>query len=127
MVRAWVAGELVTSDPAWVDLEQKLRTSARSRGLADSFRARVQPGLWSAGGWAEVLDVFCKHLSYMPTARPSGSDRRPGGGATSVEQPEFTAADVFAPDYRTPKLGPIQFSADGAGEGQVQSLQQLLS
>ena len=126
MVRARVAGELVASDPAWVDLERQLRATAHGRSLADSFRARVQPGLWSAGGWAEVLDVFCKHLSYMPTVRPSVSERRPGGGATSVKQPEFTAADVFATGYRAPKLGPLWFPAGGSEDGHVQSLQQLL-
>ena len=126
VVCARVAGELVTSDIAWVDHEQKLRTTARSRSLADSFRSRVQPGLWSAGGWAEVLDVFCKKLSYMPTVRPGISVGPPGDGATSVKQPEFTAADVFAPDYRAPKLGPIRFGAGGPGNGQVQSIQQLL-
>ena len=126
MVRACVAGELVTSNPAWIDHEQKLRTSARSRSLADSIRARVQPGLWSAGGWAEVLDVFCKHLSHMPTARPGVSERRPRDGANPVERPEFTAADVFAPDYRAPTLDPPRLGARGAGDGQIQSFQQLL-
>ena len=126
MVRARVAGKLVASGPAWVDLERQLRATAHGRSLADSFRARVQPGLWGAGGWAEVLDVFCKHLSYMPTVRPGLSDRRPRRGTTAVEQPEFTAADVFAPGYRVPKLDPVWFPAGGGGDGHVQSLQQLL-
>ena len=126
MVRARVAGELVASDPAWVDLERQLRSTAHGRNLADSFRARVQPGLWSPGGWAEVLDVFCKHLSYTPTVRPSVSERRPRGGATSAKQSEFTAADVFATGYRAPKLDPFWFPAAGGEDGHVLSLQQLL-
>ena len=46
MVRARVAGKLVASSPAWVDHERHLRATSRGRSLADTFRARVQPGLW---------------------------------------------------------------------------------
>ena len=126
MVRARVAGELVASDPAWIDHERQLRATARGRSLADSFRARVQPGLWGADGWAEVLDAFCKHLNYMPTVRSGVPVRHPGPGDAIAEQPEFTAADVFASDYQAPKLDPVWFPASGDGGGHVQSLQQFL-
>ena len=70
--------------------------------------------------------MFCKHLSYTPTVRPSVSERRPRGGATSAKQSEFTAADVFATGYRAPKLDPFWFPAGGGEDGHIQSLQQLL-
>ena len=79
MVRAWVADKLVASNLAWVDHERHLRATARGRSLADTFRARVQPGLWGAEGWAEVLDVFCKHLSYTPKIRLGVSARASRG------------------------------------------------
>ena len=124
VVRALLEGELLASDPAWIDHERQLRATARGRSLTDSFLARVQPGLWGADGWAEVLDAFCKHLSYRPTGRSGVSGRPQRGGDTTDEQPEFTAADVFASDYQAPKLDPVWFP-DGGG-GHVQSLQQLL-
>jgi hypothetical protein len=73
-----------------------------------------------------VLDVFCKHLSYMPAHRAGGTATR---GATDDEPPsevEFTAADVFSPDYRAPTLGSIRIPAVLGAGGHVQSLQQLL-
>ena len=76
VIRARVDGELVESAPAWVDHEHYLRATARGRSLADSIRARIQPGEWNASGWAEVLDVFCKHLSYMPAHRAGGAATR---------------------------------------------------
>ena len=126
MVRAQLEGELLDSDLAWVDHERYLRATSRGRNLADTIRARVQPGEWSARGWAEVLDVFCKHVSYMPAIRRSGSRHRTAGDDAPTEAPEFTAADVFASDYRTPNLYGVRFPADRGGGGHVQSLQQLL-
>lgn len=126
VIRARVDGELVESAPAWVDHEHYLRATARGRSLADSIRARIQPGEWNASGWAEVLDVFCKHLSYMPAHRAGGAASR---GTTDDEPPgevEFTAADVFSPGYRPPSLGSLRIPDALGGSGHVQSLQQLL-
>ena len=116
---------MVESEPAWIDIERRLRATAHSRSLADSFRARVQPGAWSADAWAEVLEVFCKHLSYMPAVRPGFAAPRSDGGVGSEER-TFTADDVFARDYRRPKLDRVWFPSGDGGEGQVHSLQQLL-
>lgn len=125
VIRARVGDELVESAPAWVDHEHYLRATARGRSLADSIRARIQPGEWNASGWAEVLDVFCKHLSYMPVHPPGGpgpdgnNDDPPSGG-------KFTPADVFSPSYRTPTLVSIHIPTGHGESGHVQSLQQLL-
>ena len=126
-LRARVDEVVVESEAAWVDLERKLRATAHSRSLADSFRARVQAGAWSADGWAEVLDVFCKHLVYMPAVVTGGAAQRTGGRDDGSDGRTYTEADVFAPEYRPPKLDRVWFPAgDGAGHAQVHSLQQLL-
>ena len=124
-LRARVNDAVVESEQAWIDLERRLRATAHSRSLADSFRARVQAGAWGADGWAEVLDVFCKHLSYTPAGRPWFAASRTDGGIESDGR-TFTAADVFAPDYRMPKLDSVWIPSDIGGDGRVHSLQQLL-
>jgi len=124
-LRARVNDAAIESKSAWIDLERRLRATAHSRSLADSFRARVQAGSWGADGWAEVLDVFCKHLSYMPVIGPRSAQRRKEGGAES-DGLTFTATDVFADDYRAPKLNGVWFESDIGGDGRVHSLQQLL-
>ena len=124
-LRAQVDDAVVESESAWIDLERRLRATAHSRSLADSFRARVQAGTWGADGWAEVLDVFCKHLSYMPVIG-SGFAAPRGEGEVESDGLVFTAADVFATDYRAPKLDRVWIPSEIAGDGRVNSLQQLL-
>lgn len=125
VLRAWLDGELAESGPAWIDLERQLRTTAHGRSLVESVRERIQPRAWSADGWAEVLEVFCKHLSYMPAVRPGTLVPRAEGEVESDGR-EFTKADVFAPDYRAPKLDSVWFRSGDGRDGQVHSLQQLL-
>ena len=125
VIRAWMDSELIDSEPAWVDLERQLRATAHGRLLADSFRARVQAGEWSPEGWAEVLDVFCRHLAYMPVIRLGIASPRPGRNGSS-DALEFTAADVFDPDYRAPIIDRLWLRTRISGDGQVHSLQQLL-
>ncbi|MDE0367600.1 MAG: hypothetical protein OXP09_18735 [Gammaproteobacteria bacterium] len=124
-LRARIADAVVESEPAWIDLERRLRATAHSRSLADSVRARIQAGPWGPDGWAEVLDVFCKHLSYMPVVGPGASAARGAGGVES-DGLTFTAADVFAANYRAPKLDRVWFPSEIGGDGRVHSLQQLL-
>lgn len=110
---------------AWIDNERYLYSSARGRSLADSIRARMQPGGWNAAAWADIMDVFCKHLTYMPK-RDSGraaatvsSDEGTGGGT-------FSFTDVFSSSYQAPALcglGPLLVKLGGSKE---RSLQQLL-
>lgn len=127
VIRARVGDELLESDRSWVDHEHQLQATARGRSLADTIRARVQPGAWGARGWADVLDVFCKNVKYMPVIRQQSLVRRNiGRNVVPDDAPEFAAADVFATDYRSPTLNSIRFPAGPDGGGDVQSLQQLL-
>lgn len=120
-----VDGIAVESAPAWIDLEQHLRATARGRSLADSIRVRMQPGAWGASAWLNIMDVFCKHLAYLPTQRVSGSaavhvmSNKESDGTFSFE-------DVFSSSYRTPVLG-SPASLEGMIDNEnKQSLQQLL-
>ena len=123
VIRARIEGELVESVPAWVDHERYLCATARGRSLADSIRTRIQPGAWSASGWAEVLDVFCKHLSFMPVHRRGAVSTRDESKGKPDGEVEFSAADVFSPDYQAPTLGS---PAEIGRNGHAQSLQQFL-
>ena len=124
-LRARAEYAMAESEPAWIDLERRLRATPHSRSLVDSFRARVQAGAWGADGWAEVLNVFCKHLSYMPVVRPGFTSPRTEGSVES-DGLTFTATDVFAADYQAPNLDRVWFASDIGGDGRVHSLQQLL-
>ena len=127
VVHARVDSEQLESGPSWVDHEHQLQATARGRSMADTIRARVQPGAWGARGWADVLDVFCKHVKYMPVIRQGILSRRnTERNIVPDDAPEFSAADVFAPDYRSPTLNRIRFPAGPDGGGNIQSLQQLL-
>lgn len=124
-IRAWLDGELVDSAPTWIDLERKLRATAHGRSLADSFRAKIQAGEWSPEGWANVLDVFCKHLAYMPAVRVGIAGSHAEENGTS-DTPEFTTADVFSQDYQAPKIDRLWLHTGIGRDAQVHSLQQLL-
>ena len=125
-IRAQLDGVTIESAPAWIDHERNLRVTARGRSLADSIRTRMQPGELNASGWAEVMDVFCKHLSYMPIVQ--GGRRRSSNPANEEDsmEAEFTAPDVFSDSYCAPKLSTIPFPITSAGVSKTQSIPQLL-
>lgn len=126
-LRVRVDGELVKSHGSWIDNERHLRATARRRSLADAIRTRVRPGEWSVGGWADVLAVFCKHVTYMPVIPAREVERGlPGERSPTDETVEFTAIDVFATDYRTPTVDRASFSTCLDDDSYIQSLQQLL-
>jgi hypothetical protein len=118
-------GNCTWSASTWVDHERHLRASARGRSLADSIRARMQPGGWNVAAWADVMDVFCKHLTYMPT-RDTGRAAATASGADGASGGTFSFTDVFSSSYQAPALnalGPLLVKLDG---GKERSLQQLL-
>jgi len=124
-LEALVDGVSTWSTPAWIDHERHLRASARGRSLVDSIRARMQLGSWHAPAWAEVMDVFCKHLTYlpMPDAKRAIATTTDSKDA-SVSN--FSFADVFSSTYQLPALassGPLLEKLSG---GKERSLQQLL-
>jgi HKD family nuclease len=114
--------DLVISKPFWVDVERELRSTSRGRSLAGVVRGRVQAGLWGIGAWKEVLDVFCKHLQYLPP-RGSGWGQVKGDRRAKILA-EFTAKDVFSTTYGLPSLGSAV--RGGLVDDRVHSLQQML-
>ncbi|MXW24323.1 MAG: hypothetical protein F4Z96_06740 [Chloroflexi bacterium] len=70
--------------------------------------------------------MFCKHLVYLPDIGPGGAAQHTEDHDDGLEASTYTEADVFAPEYRPPRLDRVWFPAGDGGYGQVQSLQQLL-
>lgn len=124
-VEATLDGLSYWSDPAWIDLEHRLRTSARGRSLVDSIRARLQPGGWNAAAWADVMDVFCKHLTYLPE-RDGRSPLSGPDGRDKAGQTQFSYADVFSDGYSVPPLAGLDRLVVKLDSGKERSLQQLL-
>lgn len=122
-IRADLNGREHVSEPFWIDHEGDLGTSARARTLADAIRKSVQPGKWTAAAWAEVMEVFCKHLTYMPISSVGASrpKHRENNDATKI----FPFEDVFASGYRQPSLRGTEATWGRADSNQC-SLQQLL-
>lgn len=123
-VQGSVDGVEAWSPATWIDHERHLRASARGRGLADSIRARVRQGSWNAAGWADVMDVFCKHLSYMPVREGAHAASTPEGHVP--DSGTFSYADVFSTSYKAPALGGLEALVMKLDGGKERSLQQLL-
>lgn len=112
----------VTSKLFWVDVERELRTTSRGRTLAGIVRQTVQSQIWGIDGWREILEVFCRHLEYLP---PRGSGRGMIKGSKRTKNAaEFTADDVFSKKYGLPSLGSA-IRGDLVSD-RTQSLQQML-
>jgi len=115
-------GDLITSKPFWVDVERELRLTSRGRSLAGAVRGSVQAGRWGIGAWKEVLDVFCKHLQYLPPRSSWFGQIK--GDRRAKNLAEFTAKDVFSTSYGLPSLGSV--IRGGLVDDRVHSLQQML-
>ncbi|EIF28984.1 hypothetical protein BCh11DRAFT_04412 [Burkholderia sp. Ch1-1] len=124
-LEALLDGVVTWSAVTWVDHERHLRASARGRSVADSIRARMQPGGWNAVAWADVMDVFCKHLTYMPT-RDRGRAVSTSRGADETNAGEFSFADVFSSGYQVPTMSGLEQLTVKLEGGKERSLQQLL-
>jgi hypothetical protein len=126
ILRSWVDGVCLESAPAWVDHEHHLRATARGRHLVDSIRARFKPGELNAGAWAEVMNVLCKHMTYLPAHRGNSAIAKGEVHADPGDEVTYTMADVFAADFRRPGLGSLRIPALIGEHGREHSLQQLL-
>jgi len=116
------AGEVVRSPAAWVDHEKHLRATARGRTLAGAIRRNVRTDVWNIGAWRDVMDVFCRHLQYMPlrAARPSTG----GGSSGNEKEQQYEISDLFSDSYRPPRLD--RKLVIEIGGNRVHSLQQML-
>ncbi len=115
-------GEIIHSRETWIDIERDLRTTASGRSVANTIIESVRSGQWNIGAWQKVLEVFGKHLQYMP-ARASGFSHRTK--KDSSKQPvQFTADDVFSDTYGLPNFASGLHA--GIVEDRIQDLQQIL-
>ncbi len=118
-------GEIL-SNLMWVDHEQSLSTTARSRSVVDAVRKKVQSQDWSIGAWSEIANVFFRNLQYMPL-RATGSRFTSDGSRNPGEaQPVYSAGDVFADSYGLPSFTRHLPHELANSDDRVTSLRQLL-
>lgn len=116
-------GGVVHSNRCWVDNEHELRLTARGRSLSHVICSRVVREYWDLGAWSDVLDVFCKHLEYVPIV---GAYKVGGAGGKGKDKTfTYSEEDVFSSGYglSSLKLSVQPFGRDDFG---VTNLQQLL-
>lgn len=125
-LKASFSGGEVSSNLMWIDHEQALSTTARSRSVVDAVRKKVQSQDWNIGAWSEIASVFFRNLQYMPI-RP-----RPNIAAGGNHQQQedtarvYSAEDVFSDSYGLPSITrhlPHEFMG---GDDRITSLRQLL-
>lgn len=112
----------ILSNLRWIDHERELRSTARGRLLADTISIKVRPGYWGLSAWTEILDVFCKHIDYIPkfvTLKRIDKSKHKKKDAV-----EYTHEDVFAKGYG---LGSLNLNPKSIHSGlRVKNIQQLL-
>jgi hypothetical protein len=119
-------GQVLLSNLMWVDDEQTLSTTARSRSVADAIRTKVHSQTWNIGAWAEIADIFYRHLKYVPSKSATGLHGSTRGGDTAPAARPYSERDVFSDGYGLPSL---TFPLDRISpqlEDKVKSLRQLL-
>ncbi len=105
----------------WIDIEKELRSTSWGRAVSESIHRNVRPGVWNLGAWTEVIEVFCRHLRYIPSRAPAFSSGGVGNQAVNVL--EFTEEDVFADSYSFPVIRSVK--TFGSGEDRLGSLRQM--
>jgi hypothetical protein len=117
---------IVQSNSIWIDNEQALSVTARSRSVVDAIRRNVQSKAWNIGAWSEIADIFYRHLKYMPprTSAPVRGDEHRDGNAVNAKQ--YTEHSVFSDGYGLPSFSVPIHGLAGQEEDRVTSLRQLL-
>ena len=102
-----------------------LRSTAGQRNFGEAVNTGIRPGVWSIQQWAEIADVFGRHLKYMP----GGGDQqafapRQQPKESEGEEKEITASDIFTGTYNLVGLTSSLSNRDEASK--VSSLQHLI-
>ncbi len=122
MVTGLIDGSPTESNRIWIDHERELRSTSRSRALADTIHQRVRESEWDLGAWGEIVSAFCKHLQYMP--KLARRQKRTNGDSDADRAVHYTRSDVFAEGYGLP---PLRRSLSTGGQsGYLGSLRSLL-
>lgn len=116
----------ICSNLMWIDREQDLSTTARSRSVIDAVRKGVNSQGWSIGTWSDISNVFLRNLQYMPSRAAFSPRLVARGERTSEINQVYSAEDVFSDSYGLPRFtGHFSQLADGFDD-RVTSLRQLL-
>jgi len=122
-VHGLLRGSAVESNTVWIDHERELRSTSRSRDLADTIHRRVRESEWNLGAWGEIVSAFCRHLQYMPRSA-SRRHKKADGSGDADKVVHYSRADVFADGYGLP---PLRQSLPTDGQsGYLGSLRNLL-
>ena len=119
-------GVEVRSRLHWIDNENALRASARSRSLAESIHDRVRGGTWNIGAWTDVLAELYKHLQYMPKVGHHQRTGDHGDDDKSKGPVAFEWGDVFANGYGLIGGSGFMASIPIGPEGRIGSLRSML-
>lgn len=125
-LRGTAGSQVICSNLHWIDHEQSLSTTARSRSVIDAVRTKVQTQSWNIGAWADIGNIFLRNLQYMP--QRMGERRVQGAAAARAEnvQRHFTAEDVFSDSYGLPSPHSMSIPLPSGFDERVTSLRQLL-
>lgn len=116
----------ICSNLMWIDREQDLSTTARSRSVIDAVRKGVNSQGWSIGTWSDISNVFLRNLQYMPSRAAFSPRLVARGERTSEINQVYSAEDVFSDSYGLPRFtGHFTQLTDGFDD-RVTSLRQLL-
>jgi len=121
-----IGSEVIKSNLLWVDHEQALSTTARSRSVVDAVRAKVQSQNWNIGAWADIANVFFRNLQYMPSRMATTQMRGTQTGNPDQEPRLYTAQDVFSDTYGLPTINQVMGGMGFGADDRVTSLRQLL-
>ena len=118
--------QAILSNLHWIDHEQLLSTTARSRSVVDAVRLKVQSQNWSIGAWSDIANVFLRNLQYMPKRMAEGRTHGGGGSRDEQGQQHYTAEDVFSDSYGLPASHQLAMAFPAGFDDRVTSLRQLL-
>ncbi len=125
-LRGSAGDEVIFSNLHWIDHEQALSTTARSRSVVDAVRTKVQSQSWSIGAWSDIANVFLRNLQYMPARMTAGRIVAVGAIRGRAENDRYTAEDVFSDSYGLPAFSQLTATISVGFDERVTSLRHLL-
>ena len=97
-------GDLLSSEPSWVDDEHSLGISVPERRIAAKLSEAMEAGFLSANGMFEILQLLQQHLQ-QPSRQPSPS--RPQDDDTVDSVQSYSIDDVFSDSFGRPRGVPL--------------------
>ena len=98
-------GEVMSSDPSWVDDEESLGISVPERRIAAKLAEAAEAGSLSASGMFEILQLLHQHLK-LPVKQSAPSPAKRGGSGVKTG-PRYNVEDVFSDGFGRPRIDPV--------------------